>query len=127
MIESDQEVWIRFGIFAAVLAAVVFELILNACAMFAQAHIALPAGGRRPDLTRAESDARYASRASFHFAPRARQQLWLQSFGLEPSVRDRTAKPEKGHENMTIGLLTYQDGKSSRLLWSLTLPLRGRK
>jgi len=117
--------WV-FALGPSTLAVMVFEIILNAFAMFSHANIALPAGADRivralivtPDMHRVhhsilrrEHDSNYGFNLS----------VWDRLFGTY------TAEPEKGHENMTIGLVTYQDDKPSRLLWSLTLPFRGRK
>lgn len=114
--------WV-FALGPSALAVVAFEVILNACAMFSHANLALPAGADRvaralivtPDMHRVhhsvlrrEHDSNYGFNLS----------LWDRLFGTY------TAQPEKGHENMTIGLSPYQDDKPSRLLWSLSLPFR---
>jgi sterol desaturase/sphingolipid hydroxylase (fatty acid hydroxylase superfamily) len=51
------------------------------------------------------------------------------NYGFALSIWDRllgtyTAKPEHGHEGMTIGLSEYQSEAPSRLGWSLALPFR---
>lgn len=107
------------------LAVIAFEILLNACAMFSHANVRLPGAAERairlflvtPDMhrvhhsvIRAEHDSNYGFNLS----------LWDRVFGTY------TPQPEKGHENMTIGLTPYQDGSPSRLGWSLALPFRRR-
>ena len=72
---------------AAPLAVFLFEVILNACAMFNHANIALPAWLDRP-LRLARRHAGHASRASFGAPARARCQLRLQSLGVGSAVPD---------------------------------------
>jgi sterol desaturase/sphingolipid hydroxylase (fatty acid hydroxylase superfamily) len=98
-----------------------FEVILNACAMFNHANIALPAwldGPLRllmvtPDMHRVhhsvlrrEHDSNYGFNLS----------LWDRLF------RTYTAQPEGGHEAMTIGLTPYQSDAPTKFGWSLLLP-----
>ncbi len=107
------------------LAVVVFEVILNGCAMFNHANIALPAWLDKllrifvvtPDMHRVhhsvirrEHDSNYGFNLS----------VWDRLFGTY------TAQPEKGHEGMTIGLSSYQSASPTKLLWSLALPFRSR-
>ena len=70
---------------ASPLAVFLFEVILNACAMFNHANIALPA---RLDgvLAPVRGDARHAPRASLGHPARARFKLRLQSLALGPAV-----------------------------------------
>ena len=104
-------------------AVVVFEVILNGCAMFNHANIALPAWLDKllrifivtPDMHRVhhsvirrEHDSNYGFNLS----------VWDRLFGTY------TAQPEKGHEGMTIGLSSYQSLSPTKLLWSLALPFR---
>jgi sterol desaturase/sphingolipid hydroxylase (fatty acid hydroxylase superfamily) len=92
------------------LAVLLFEVILNACAMFNHANIALPAwldGALRvaivtPDMHRVhhsvlrrEHDSNYGFNLS----------LWDRLF------RTYTAQPEKGHRGMTVGLSPYQTAR----------------
>ena len=92
---------------ASPLAVFLFEVILNACAMFNHANIALPGVARRhlapfvvtPDMHRVhhsvlrrEHDSNYGFNLS----------LWDRLF------RTYTAQPEGGHQGMTIGLPPYQ-------------------
>ena len=106
---------------AAPLAVFLFEVILNACAMFNHANIALPQGLDRilrlfivtPDMHRVhhsvlhrEHDSNYGFNLS----------LWDRLF------RTYTAQPEAGHQGMRIGLTPYQSEAPTRLGWSLWLP-----
>ena len=108
---------------AAPFAVFLFEVILNACAMFNHANIALPAwldGVLRlfvvtPDMHRVhhsvirrEHDSNYGFNLS----------LWDRLF------RTYTAQPEAGHQGMTIGLTPYQSEAPTRFGWSLWLPFR---
>jgi sterol desaturase/sphingolipid hydroxylase (fatty acid hydroxylase superfamily) len=105
------------------LAVFLFEVILNACAMFNHANIALPAWFDRllrifivtPDMHRVhhsvlrrEHDSNYGFNLS----------LWDRLF------RTYTAEPEAGHQGMTIGLTPYQSEGPTHLGWSLWLPFR---
>ena len=108
---------------ASPFAVFLFEVILNACAMFNHANIALPAwldGVLRlfvvtPDMHRVhhsvirrEHDSNYGFNLS----------LWDRLF------RTYTAQPEAGHQGMTIGLTPYQSEAPTRFGWSLWLPFR---
>jgi len=108
------------------LAVFLFEVILNVCAMFNHANIALPRrldGVLRllvvtPDMHRVhhsvlrrEHDANYGFNLS----------LWDRLF------RTYTAQPEAGHHGMTIGLNPYQDEAPTRFAWSLWLPFGRQK
>ena len=111
---------------ASPFAVFLFEVILNACAMFNHANIALPAwldGVVRlavvtPDMHRVhhsvlrrEHDSNYGFNLS----------LWDRLF------RTYTAQPEAGHQNMTIGLTPYQTEDPVRFGWSLWLPFRSER
>jgi sterol desaturase/sphingolipid hydroxylase (fatty acid hydroxylase superfamily) len=106
---------------AAPLAVFLFEVTLNACAMFNHANIALPAwldGLLRlfvvtPDMHRVhhsvlrrEHDSNYGFNLS----------LWDRLF------RTYTAEPEGGQYGMKIGLAPYQSDAPTKLGWSLALP-----
>ena len=108
---------------ASPLAVFLFEVVLNACAMFNHANIALPAwldGVLRlfvvtPDMHRVH-----------HSVLRREHNT---NYGFNLSVWDRlfrtyTAQPEAGHQGMTIGLTPYQSEAPTRLGWSLWLPFR---
>jgi sterol desaturase/sphingolipid hydroxylase (fatty acid hydroxylase superfamily) len=109
---------------ASPFAVFLFEVILNACAMFNHANIALPSwldGALRlviitPDMHRVhhsvlrdEHDRNYGFNLS----------LWDRLF------RTYRAEPEAGQQGMTIGLTPYQTAAPTRLVWSLALPFRG--
>ena len=108
---------------ASPLAVFLFEVILNACAMFNHANIALPSwlDGRlrllivTPDMHRVhhsverrEHDANYGFNLS----------LWDRLF------RTYVAEPEGGHQGMRIGLAPYQTDAPTRFGWCLALPFR---
>jgi sterol desaturase/sphingolipid hydroxylase (fatty acid hydroxylase superfamily) len=106
---------------AAAISVFLFEVILNACAMFNHANIALPAwldGVLRlfvvtPDMHRVhhsvlrrEHDSNYGFNLS----------LWDRLF------RTYTAEPEGGQHGMKIGLTPYQTDAPTKFGWSLVLP-----
>lgn len=108
---------------ASPLAVFLFEVILNACAMFNHANIALPAwldGVLRlvivtPDMHRVHHSVLHREHDT--------------NYGFNLSVWDRlfhtyTAQPEAGHQGMTIGLTPYQTEAPTRFGWSLWLPFR---
>ena len=106
---------------ASPFAVFLFEVILNACAMFNHANIALPPWLDMvlrlfivtPDMHRvhhsvlkSEHDRNYGFNLS----------LWDRLF------RTYLAEPSAGQEGMTIGLTPYQSGAPTRFGWSLWLP-----
>ena len=104
-----------------VVAVIVFEIALNACAMFNHANVALPAWLDRalrplvvtPDLHR------------IHHSTDPREHN--SNFGFCLSVWDRlfgvfTAQPAAGQQGMTIGLAGNQTSAPARLVWSLRAP-----
>ena len=106
---------------ASPLAVFLFEVILNACAMFNHANIALPLWVDRilrlfivtPDMHRVHHSVLHREHDS--------------NYGFNLSIWDRlfgtyTAEPEAGHQGMTIGLTPYQSEAPTRLGWSLMLP-----
>ena len=108
---------------APALAVFLFEVVLNAAALFNHANVRLPSGVDRiarrvivtPDMHRVHH--------SVH------RQETDSNYGFFLSVWDRMfrtyiAEPRDGHGAMTIGLSDYQDEKPARLLWSLWLPFR---
>jgi len=110
---------------AAPLAVFLFEVILNACAMFNHANIALPSWLDRPlrllivtpDMHRVHHSVLWREHDS--------------NYGFNLSVWDRlfrtyTAEPEGGHQGMTIGLIPYQSEAPTRFGWSLLLPFAQR-
>ena len=104
----------------AAIAVVVFEILLNANAMFNHANLRLPLWLDRmlrvviitPDMHRVH-----------HSVYRREHDT---NFGFMLSVWDRwfgtyTAQPEDGHEAMTLGL-EWQDDRPAKPLWALSLP-----
>ena len=106
---------------AGPLAVFLFEVILNACAMFNHANIALPAWLDRPLRLLVVTPDMHRVHHSV---------LWREhdsNYGFNLSVWDRlfrtyTAEPEGGHQGMTIGLTPYQSEAPTRIGWSLLLP-----
>ena len=109
-----------------VLAVIIFELILNGCAMFNHSNVKLPLKFDRvlrrfivtPDMHRVhhstlvpETNSNYGFSLS----------LWDRLF------RSYTAQPREGHEAMGIGLEEYQSNGPTSLTWSLWLPLKAQK
>jgi sterol desaturase/sphingolipid hydroxylase (fatty acid hydroxylase superfamily) len=101
-------------------------VILNACAMFNHANIALPQALDRalrlfivtPDMHRVHHSVLHREHDS--------------NYGFNLSVWDRlfntyTAQPERGHQGMTIGLNPYQSEAPTRFGWSLLLPFEPQK
>lgn len=110
---------------AAPEAVVLFEIVLNGCAMFNHANVALPAGLDRvlrtvivtPDMHRVHhSVLRHEHDSNYGF----NLSVWDRLFGTY------TPSPEKGHDGMTIGLAPYQNESPTRLGWSLSIPFRRR-
>jgi len=102
-------------------AVVLFEIILNGCAMFNHANIDLPRVLDRilrlvlvtPDMHRVHhSILRYETDSNYGF----NLSIWDRAF------RTYRAEPEKGHRNMTIGLPNLQSEAPTGLLWSLAFP-----
>jgi sterol desaturase/sphingolipid hydroxylase (fatty acid hydroxylase superfamily) len=111
---------------ASPLAVFLFEVILNACAMFNHANIALPRALDRvvrllivtPDMHRVH-----------HSVLRSEHN---RNYGFNLSLWDRLfrtylAQPQAGHQGMTIGLDPYQTEAPTRFAWSLALPFRKRQ
>lgn len=111
---------------APMLAVIIFEIILNACAMFNHSNVKLPLGFDRilrrfivtPDMHRvhhstivAETNSNYGFSLS----------LWDRIF------RSYIAQPVQGHDGMTIGLEEYQTPGPASLSWSLWLPIKPLK
>lgn len=114
---------VAFLIGPAILAAILFEVLLNATAIFNHANLAIPQRFDRilrlliitPDMHRVH-----------HSALRKEHDT---NFGFCLSVWDRlfrtyTPQPEGGQTGMTLGLSDQQDAKTDRLGWSLIFPLR---
>lgn len=107
----------------APVAVLVFEVLLNATAMFNHANLRLPAGLDRvlrlvvvtPDMHRVHHSIRpEETNANYGF----NLPWWDRLFG---SYRDQ---PRDGHEGMTIGLPAYRTGVCASLGWMLMLPFR---
>ncbi|MEM7216287.1 MAG: sterol desaturase family protein [Pseudomonadota bacterium] len=106
---------------APALAVLIFEIVLNGAAMFNHSNMKIPRSVDRflrllivtPDMHRVhhsiihnETDSNYG----FNLA------VWDHLF------RTYIDQPEKGHEDMTIGLAEWQDERPTRLFWSLKVP-----
>jgi len=104
-----------------VVAIILFEILLNASAMFNHANMRLPLKVDRvlrlfivtPDMHRvhhsiieAETNSNYGFNLS----------LWDRIFG------SYIPQPQDGHDGMTIGLEEYQTEKPARFWWSMALP-----
>ncbi len=112
-----------YALGAPALAVILFEILLNGCAMFNHSNLRLP---RRlewplravivtPDMhrihhstLRREHDANYGFNLS----------IWDRIFGTYLHA------PEGGQEGMKIGLARHQDDAPGRLGWALLFPLR---
>ena len=103
-------------------AVVLFEVILNGCALFNHANIALPRGLDAlvravlvtPDMHRVHHSVIKGEMNS--------------NYGFNLSVWDRvfgtyTPQPKLGHDKMTIGLRELQDNSPTRLTWTLSAPI----
>jgi sterol desaturase/sphingolipid hydroxylase (fatty acid hydroxylase superfamily) len=111
---------------AAPEAVVVFEIVLNGCAIFNHANVALPE--RADSVLRTFIVTPDMHRVHHSILPHEHDS----NYGFNLSVWDRlfgtyTPSPEKGHQGMTIGLAPYQNYWPTRLVWSLMLPFRWRR
>lgn len=106
-----------------VIAVIIFEIILNACALFNHANIQLPFWLDSfvrifivtPDYHRVHhSVIEKETNSNYGFS----LTLWDHLF------RSYTAQPAEGHDNMTIGLNEHQNTGPQKLGWSLTLPFK---
>jgi sterol desaturase/sphingolipid hydroxylase (fatty acid hydroxylase superfamily) len=111
---------------AGPLAVVVFEVVLNACAMFNHANVALsPAVDRAlrlvlvtPDMHRVHHSVhRHEHDTNYGFC----LSLWDRLFATY------RPQPEGGHTGMVIGLKPYQDERPSGLWWCLARPFGARQ
>lgn len=106
---------------ASPLAVILFEVILNGCAMFNHANLKLPLAVDRflrlflvtPDMHRVHHSVLHREHDS--------------NYGFNLSIWDRifdtyVPQPRDGHEHMRIGLPEYQSDDPTRLWWSLYLP-----
>jgi len=109
-----------------VVAVVIFEVVLNAMAMFNHSNVRMPPGLDRiirlfvvtPDMHRVHHSVEDNEANS--------------NFGFNLSLWDRLlgtyiAQPREGHKNMTIGIRGYRDPKQvNRLPGMLALPFMGK-
>jgi len=104
-------------------AVIVFEIALNACAMFNHSNIALPRWLDvalrplivTPDMHRVHHSVhRDEHDTNFGFC----LSVWDRLFGLY------RAQPREGHEGMVIGLAQAQEDGPSRFWWSMVFPFR---
>ena len=103
------------------LAVMLFEVVLNGCAMFNHANVALPDWLDRMLRTLAVTPDMHR----IHHSVIEREHH--SNFGFNLSIWDRvfgtyTAEPTNGHAGMRIGLPVYQSDAPTRLGWSLWLP-----
>ena len=105
----------------AALAVLIFEIVLNASAIFNHANLKLPLGLDKtlrsvivtPDMHRVHHsivEGETNSNYGFNFS------IWDKLCGTYK------AQPQAGHESMTIGLSEHQNSATAKLLWSLKLP-----
>lgn len=108
------------------LAIILFEVILNGCALFNHSNIRLPLAVDRvlrlvlvtPDMHRVHHSVIHRETdANFGF----NLPWWDRLFGTY------VPQPERGHDGMTIGLDEFQDNRPTRLDWTLMLPFYDRK
>lgn len=105
------------------LAVFIFEVLLNATAMFNHASINIPQPVDRvlrkimvtPDFHRVHHSI-YEPETNSNFG--FNLSIWDQIF------RTYTPQPRDGHENMQLGLDKRPDGNTAGLLWGLVLPFR---
>ena len=105
----------------AAIAVLIFEIVLNASAIFNHANLKLPLGLDKilrsvivtPDMHRVHHsviEMETNSNYGFNFS------IW------DKLCRTYKAQPEAGHDGMTIGLSEHQSSAPAKLLWSLKLP-----
>lgn len=105
----------------AALAVLIFEIVLNASAIFNHANLRLPLGLDKflravivtPDMHRVHHsviEGETNSNYGFNFS------IWDKLCGTYK------AQPQAGHDGMTIGLSEHQSSAPAKLLWSLKLP-----
>jgi len=106
-------------------AVIIFEVVLNATAIFNHGNVRLPAAVDRvlrwivvtPDMHRVHHSVKTVeTNKNFGF----NLPWWDRLLG---TYRDQ---PEDGHEAMTIGLSQFQDRPRQSLPWLLSLPFTGR-
>lgn len=110
----------------AALAVFLFEVILNASAMFNHSNVRIPLAIDKvlrqiivtPDMHRVHHSVIQSETDS--------------NYGFFLSVWDRLYRtyipqPRNGHDNMQIGLFEYQTNEPASLVWSLLLPFKAKK
>jgi sterol desaturase/sphingolipid hydroxylase (fatty acid hydroxylase superfamily) len=106
-------------------AVIIFEVVLNATAIFNHGNVRLPTVVDRalrwivvtPDMHRVHHSVKpFETNSNFGF----NLPWWDRLLG---TYRDQ---PEEGHEAMTVGLDQFQDRLRQSLLWLLTVPFTGR-
>ena len=104
------------------LAVILFEILLNATAMFNHANLRLPLGLDRvvrlvlvtPDMHRVHHSVhRHEHDSNYGFS----LSIWDRMF------RTYVPQPSAGHDAMTVGL-EWQDDRPMKLTWALWLPFR---
>jgi sterol desaturase/sphingolipid hydroxylase (fatty acid hydroxylase superfamily) len=111
-----------YALGAPAIAVIIFEILLNGCAMFNHANIKLPLNVDRwvrlvlvtPDMHRVH-----------HSIERAQHDS---NYGFSLSIWDRMfgtyiPQPKEGHDAMEIGL-RWRDDRPTKLAWSMLLPFR---
>lgn len=107
------------------IAVVIFEVVLNATAVFNHGNVRLPVAVDRvlrlivvtPDMHRVHHSVKqHETDSNFGF----NLPWWDRLFGTY------RAQPEDGHENMAIGLSQFQDRPRQSLPWLLAVPFTGR-
>ncbi len=106
-------------------AIILFEVILNGCALFNHSNISL---GKRVDaVLRLFVVTPDMHRVHHSVIPRETDS----NFGFNVPWWDRIFgtyidQPKEGHDGMTIGLKEFQDERPWRFGWSMLLPFKGR-
>ncbi len=103
------------------LAVIMFEIILNACAMFNHSNVKLPRQLDKllrlilvtPDMHRVHhSSIKRETNSNYGFS----LSIWDRFFGTYRS------QPSLGHQQMEIGLEQFRDAKKLNLAWLIALP-----
>lgn len=108
------------------LSVILFEIILNASAMFNHANLKL--NKKLDSIIRqvfVTPDMHRVHHSVIHHETDS-------NYGFFMSIWDRlfrtyVAQPKHGHEKMTIGLSQFQDERPSNIVWSLSIPFRKNK
>jgi len=110
----------------AAMAVILFEVLLNGCAMFNHSNIQIPLWLERwlrlfvvtPDMHRVHhSIINRETDSNFGFS----LPWWDRLFGTY------IPQPKEGHDGMTIGLSEFQDERPTKLGWTLALPALNRR